>query len=55
MLMHKDTFVSKWVVSITTFMGDVCEEGFFIPMHALFFSECPSSDILTRKRLLRIR
>jgi hypothetical protein len=55
MLMHKDTFVSKWVVGITTFMGDVCEEGFLIPMHALFYSECPSLDILTRKRTLRIR
>ncbi len=55
MLMHKDTFVTKWVVSIMTSMGDVCEEGFFIPMHALFYSEYPSSDILTRKRALRIR
>jgi len=55
MLLHKDMFVTKWVVSIMTFMGDVCEEGFLIPIHALFYSEHASSDILKRKRELRIR
>jgi hypothetical protein len=55
MLMHKDIFVTKWVVSIMESMGDMCLEGFVIPIHALFYSEYPSSDILTRKRNLRLR
>ena len=53
--MHNDIVVTKWVVSIMTFMGNMCEEGFLIPLHALFYSEYASFDILKRKRDLRIR
>jgi hypothetical protein len=52
--MHKDKFVSNWVVSITTLMGDACQEGFLIPLVALFYSEHSSRDILKRKRDSRV-
>ncbi len=53
MLMHKDQFVTKWIVGITTYLGDACEEGFALPVHLLFYSEVASSRILQCKRNLR--
>ena len=53
--MHKDMFVTKWIVSIMSLMGDVCKDGFLIPIHVMFYSEHASYDILKSKRELRIR
>ena len=53
MLMHKDQFITKWIVGITTCLGDACEEGFALPIHLLFYSEVASSKILQCKRNLR--
>ncbi len=36
-------------------MGNICEEGFLIPVYVMFFCEIASYDILNRKRDLRIR
>ncbi len=53
--MHKDQFVTKWIVGITAFLGDACEEGFALPVYLLFYSEVASSSILMCKRNLRVR
>jgi hypothetical protein len=55
MLMHKDGFVTKWIVGITTFLGDALEEGAALPVHLLFYNEVASPSILQCKRNLRIR
>jgi hypothetical protein len=55
MLMHKDTFVTKWVVSITTQMVGMCEEGFMIPIIALFYNNVSTADILKCKRESRMK
>ncbi len=47
--MHKDIFVTKWVVGITTRMVGMCEEGFIIPVNSLFYNDAASADILQSK------
>jgi hypothetical protein len=53
MRLHKDVFATKWVVSITTRMMGMCEEGFVIPIIAMFYNDAASVDILTSKRSMR--
>ncbi len=48
--MHKDTYITKWVVSITTRMVGMCEEGFVIPVITMFYNDAATSDILKCKR-----
>jgi hypothetical protein len=55
MMMHKDAFVTKWVVSITTQMVGMCEEAFMMPIIALFYNDAASADILKCKRASRIQ
>ena len=55
MLIYKDAHVTKWAVSIMVSMGNICEEGFLIPVYLMFFCKTASYDILNRKRDLRIR
>lgn len=54
MMMHKDTFVTKWVVSITNRMVGMCEEGFAVPIIALFYNDAATADIITSKRDQRL-
>ncbi len=49
MRLHKDVFVTKWVVSITARMAGMCEEGFVIPIIVMFQNEVSSADIINRK------
>jgi hypothetical protein len=53
--MFKDVNVTKWTMSIMASMGNICKEGFLIPVYVMFFCETASYDILNRKRDLRIR
>ena len=55
MRLHKDIFVTKWVLSITSRMAGMCEESFAIPIIALFYNDVTSMDILKRKREMRIQ
>lgn len=55
MMMHMDLFVTKWVTKIMELMGDICVEGFYVPMYALFCNEISSPDIIESKRNLFIR
>jgi hypothetical protein len=55
MRLHKDVFVTKWVVSITTRMKGMCEEGFIIPIIAMFYNDAASVDILRNKKNMRIQ
>ena len=54
MLMHQDKFVTKWVVAIKLRMADMCEDGFVVPMIALFYNDAATSDILASKRRTRL-
>ena len=47
--MHKDFYVTKWVVGITTRMVGMCEEGFVIPVIVLFYNDVASADVLKSK------
>lgn len=55
MLMHKDAFVTKWVVGITTRMVGMCEEGFVIPVIALFYNDAASAAILKSKLEMQLK
>ncbi len=55
MLIYKDAHVTKWSICIMASMGNLCKEGFLIPVYVMFFCETSSYDILNRKRDLRIR
>ena len=54
MLLHKDKFVTKWVVAIKTRMAGICEEGFVIPMIVLFYNDAATDEILESKRKMRL-
>lgn len=54
MLMHKSEFVAKWVPGIKSRMAGMCEDGFAIPMIALFYNDAATSDILVSKRKKRL-
>ena len=54
MLMHKDKFVTKWVAEIKARMTGMCEDGFVIPMIALFYNDAATADIMECKRKMRL-
>jgi hypothetical protein len=54
MLMHQDKFVTKWVSGIKMQMAGICEDGFVIPMIALFYNDAATIDILESKRTMRL-
>jgi hypothetical protein len=54
MLMHQDKFVTKWVSGIMLQMAGMCEDGFVIPMIALFYNDAATNDILESKRKMRL-
>jgi hypothetical protein len=54
MLMHQDKFVTKWVSAIKLQMAGMCEDGFVIPMIALFYNDAATNDILESKRKMRL-
>ncbi len=54
MLMHKDTFVAKWVAVIKFRLAGMCVDGFAIPLIALFYNEAATVDILESKRRTRL-
>jgi hypothetical protein len=54
MLMHQDKFVTKWVAAIKSRMAGMCEDGFVVPMIALFYNDAATSDILASKRRTRL-
>ena len=53
MRMHKDRFVTKWVVAVLTSLGDACRETYTLPLIVMFINKEASTDILTRKRALQ--
>ncbi len=53
--MHKDVFVTKWVAGITTRMVGMCEEGFVIPVIALFYNDTSTADILKSKLEMQLK
>ena len=55
MLMHKDQFVAKWVAGIKSRMAGICEDGFMVPMIALFYNDAATADILESKRKMRLQ
>jgi hypothetical protein len=54
MLIHKDKFVTKWVTGIKSRMAGMCEDGFVVPLIALFYSDAATADILESKRRTRL-
>ena len=54
MLLHRDKFVTKWVTGIKSRMAGMCEDGFVIPMIALFYNDAATDDILESKRSMRL-
>ena len=52
--MHQDKFVTKWVSGIKMQMAGICEDGFVIPMIALFYNDAATIDILESKRTMRL-
>jgi hypothetical protein len=54
MLLHKDKFVTKWVVGIKSRMAGMCEDGFVVPMIALFYNDAATADVLESKRRTRL-
>ena len=54
MLMHQDKFVTKWVAEIKARMTGMCEDGFVIPMIALFYNDAATADIMECKRKMRL-
>ena len=50
MLIHKDKFVTKWVTGIKSRMAGMCEDGFVVPLIALFYNDAATADILESKR-----
>ena len=52
--MHQDKFVTKWVSGIMLQMAGMCEDGFVIPMIALFYNDAATNDILESKRKMRL-
>ena len=55
MLIHKDKFVTKWVTGIKSRMAGMCEDGFVIPLIALFYNDAATADILESKRRTRLQ
>ena len=55
MLIHKDKFVTKWVAGITSHMAGMCEDGFVVPVIALFYNDAATADILQSKRRVRLQ
>ena len=55
MLIHKDEFVTKWVTGIKTHLAGMCEDGFVVPMIALFYNDASTNDILESKRRTRLQ
>ncbi len=53
--MHKDAFITKWVVAINTRMVGMCQEGFVIPIIALFYNDAATANILKCKRDARMQ
>ena len=53
--MHKDVFVTKWVVGITAQMAGMCEEKFVIPVIALFYNNAATADILKSKLNMQLK
>jgi hypothetical protein len=51
---HKDKFVTKWVTSIKSRMAGMCEDGFLIPIIALFYNDAATVEILESKRRMRL-
>lgn len=49
MRLHKDAFVTKWVVSLTARMAGMCKEGFVIPIITMFQNETASVEIINQK------
>ena len=54
MLIHKDKFVTKWVTGIKSRMAGMCEDGFVVPLIALFYNDAATADILESKRRTRL-
>jgi hypothetical protein len=54
MLMHKGEFVAKWVAGIKSRMTGMCQDGFVIPVIALFYNDVSTVDILECKRITRL-
>ncbi len=52
--MHKDKFVTKWVAGIKARMSGLCEDGFVVPLIALFYNDAATADILASKRTMRL-
>ena len=52
--MHQDKFVTKWASGIMLQMAGMCEDGFVIPMIALFYNDAATNDILESKRKMRL-
>jgi hypothetical protein len=48
--MHKDKFITKWVAEIKSRMAGMCEDGFVVPIIALFCNDAATADILESKR-----
>jgi hypothetical protein len=55
MLIHKDKFVTKWVTGIKSRMAGMCEDGFVVPLVALFYNDAATADILESKRRTRLQ
>ena len=55
MLIHKDKFVTKWVTGIKSRMAGMCEDGFVVPLIALFYNDAATADILESKRRTRLQ
>jgi hypothetical protein len=55
MLLHKDKFITKWVTAIKSRMVGMCEDGFVVPMIALFYNDAATDDILESKRRTRLK
>lgn len=55
MLLHKDKFVTKWIAGIKLRLTGMCEDGFVVPMIALFYNNAATDDILESKRRERLQ
>ena len=55
MLIHNEKFVTKWVTGIKSRMAGMCEDGFVVPLIALFYNDAATADILESKRRTRLK